>query len=133
MRVMPPSIFSSDALHVCSEGITKDRLQGSELSMHRTQSTDCFTDIFTAGSKFPGLRVNTGAVQRMKKCLLATSTHTYANAIILAIEDLPNCSGSEIDEVHISIPSATRLTHIPWAKIEICKESCLQARCDINP
>ncbi|VDO19827.1 unnamed protein product [Heligmosomoides polygyrus] len=83
MRVMPPSIFSSDALHVCSEGITKDRLQGR-------------------------------AVQRMKKCLLATSTHTYANAIILAIEDLPNCSGSEIDEVaFVAFPVLAAVSAIP--------------------
>ncbi|WKY05868.1 hypothetical protein Q1695_006239 [Nippostrongylus brasiliensis] len=84
MNVLPPSAFSSDALHVCSEGLTRERLR----------------DLFTRDSKFNELRINNNnTIGLMKQSLQRTKSHTYSNAIILSLDDLPMCKASELDEI----------------------------------
>ncbi|KAL6723782.1 hypothetical protein Aduo_018751 [Ancylostoma duodenale] len=54
MSLLPPCDFLADALHVCSEGIARDRMR----------------DLFSSKTKFPGLRPNT-FLGRMKTCKAA--------------------------------------------------------------
>ncbi|VDK56392.1 unnamed protein product [Cylicostephanus goldi] len=87
MRIMLPCAFSSDSLHICSEGVTRDRLR----------------DMFNAASRFPGLRVDYHNTELLKTCLRKLSSHTYSNSLILSLEDLKTCKAAEIDEVILNI------------------------------
>ncbi|RCN34069.1 hypothetical protein ANCCAN_20090 [Ancylostoma caninum] len=83
MRLLPPCEFLADALHVCSEGITRDRMR----------------DLFSSKTKFPGLRVSRESVEKVKQSLLGISNHTYANSLILSLDDMKTCKAAEVDEL----------------------------------
>ncbi|WKY07004.1 hypothetical protein Q1695_006860 [Nippostrongylus brasiliensis] len=70
MSVLSPSAFSSDALHVCSEGPTRDRP-----------------------------RIFLPEIRGFRSLRSRTRPHTYSNSLILSLEDLPICKGSELDEI----------------------------------
>ncbi|WKY05870.1 hypothetical protein Q1695_006239 [Nippostrongylus brasiliensis] len=57
-------------------------------------------DLFTRDSKFNELRINNNnTIGLMKQSLQRTKSHTYSNAIILSLDDLPMCKASELDEI----------------------------------
>ncbi|RCN40817.1 hypothetical protein ANCCAN_13228, partial [Ancylostoma caninum] len=82
MRLIAPSDFLGDALHICSEGITRDR----------------FRDLFNSGTKFPELKIRREDVEKIKHSILGISSHTYSNTLVLSIDDLPTCKVAEADE-----------------------------------
>ncbi|CAJ0602386.1 unnamed protein product [Cylicocyclus nassatus] len=85
---MTPNQFSVDALHICSEGATRDR----------------FLDTFTTKSKFIELRVSRDGLESVKQSLRKIASHTYASNIVLSLEDLTHCKARELDEVASCTP-----------------------------
>ncbi|CAJ0606480.1 unnamed protein product [Cylicocyclus nassatus] len=106
MRIIEPCRFPGDALHVCSEGITKNRLR----------------DLFSRQSRFRDLLVNRQGTESIKKCLKEMSCYTYASSLILSLDDLRTCKAAELDEIaFIAFPlsSAAGLIPSPLAAVSL--------------
>ncbi|KAL6723671.1 hypothetical protein Aduo_018650 [Ancylostoma duodenale] len=98
MRLLAPCDFLGDALHICSEGLTKDRMK----------------DLFSTSSKFPDLRISRDDTEKIKRSLLGLTSHTYSNSLVLSIDDLPTCTASEVDELaNVLFPLTAAVDVIP--------------------
>ncbi|VDM66995.1 unnamed protein product, partial [Strongylus vulgaris] len=106
MRMIAPCDFPGDALHVCSEGITKDRLR----------------DLFHTKSRIPDLKISRQGIRRVKKTLREMSSYTYASSFILSLDDLRTCKAAEIDElafVAFPLTAASGLLPSPIAAVSL--------------
>ncbi|WKY07005.1 hypothetical protein Q1695_006860 [Nippostrongylus brasiliensis] len=56
-------------------------------------------DLFTGDSRFPQLKIGNAVIGTLEQILQRTRPHTYSNSLILSLEDLPICKGSELDEI----------------------------------
>ncbi|KAL6737908.1 hypothetical protein Aduo_011511 [Ancylostoma duodenale] len=83
MRIITPHDFPADALHVCSGGVSKNRLR----------------DLFNASTRFPELRINRDRIDSIKRSLKEASCHTYSNSLILSLDNLRSCKAAELDEI----------------------------------
>ncbi|VDK51447.1 unnamed protein product [Cylicostephanus goldi] len=97
MKLMPPCDFLGGALHICSEGITRNRLR----------------DLFNPSSIYPGLKVDREKLENIRQCLFGVTNYTYSSSLILSLEDIPTCKAAEIDELaFVAFPLAAAVDSI---------------------